>query len=76
MIPQQEYGSTRIHQKMLLFMVATGDDSMTSTSSKLIVIPLTRPEFISKKSRKIRKKSQKRPFLRRKNKKCHPKGTP
>jgi hypothetical protein len=34
-----QYGSTRIHQKMLLFMVATGDDSMTSTSSKLIVIP-------------------------------------
>ena len=77
MIPQQEYGSTRIHQKkMLLFMVATGDDSIQHQPVPNSSSFHENTSRIHLKIQKNQTKIQKRPFFRTKNEKCHPKGTP
>ena len=67
MIPQQEYGSTRIHQKMLLFMVATGDDSIQHQPVPNSSSFHENTSRIHLKIQKNQKKIQKRPFVRTKN---------
>ena len=67
MIPQQEYGSTRIHQKMLWFMVATGDDSIQHQPVPNSSSFHENTSRIHLKIQKNQKKIQKPPFVRTKN---------
>jgi hypothetical protein len=61
---------------MLLFMVATGEDSIQHQPVPNSSSFHENTSRIHLKIQKNQTKIQKRPFFRTKNEKCHPKGTP
>ena len=63
-------------KKMLLFMVATGDDSIQHQPVPNSSSFHENTSRIHLKIQKNQTKIKKRPFFRTKNEKCHPKGTP